>query len=528
MCLLVPVVALMLEVGWAEEQVPNPDSYEVFAQPKEYPDDGPRSIELDPALDGGDASPFGWHDTDGTPGAEFTITRGNNVYAYTDIDANNEPDPGSAPDGGPLLEFIFPLDLGHDPAAYRPASVTNAFYWLNVIHDVLYGYGFDEAAGNFQENNYGAGGIAGDPILIEVQDGSFTNGITVVTPPDGGSPRIQLGLFTLTNPRRDSALSSYALSYAVGRAVTLRLVGGPSTVDCLDTQESTGMSVGWSDWIALVLTADPSETATTSRGVGTYIFGQPPTGSGIRDAPYSTDFVLNPLTYDSIKSLSYPFGTGNVWATMLWQVYWELVGEHGFNPDIYGDWTTGGNNLVLQLVIDGMKLAPCHPGFVDGREAILLADEELTGGENRCAIWRGFAARGLGFGAEQGSAGSLTDGVEAFDLPPECENTGVDGEHTDTGNAAWVSLAAASTPNPVGTTAPIRFSLRRGADVRLSIYDARGREVVTLLDEWTPAGEHVAVWDGARGDGRSAESGVYFVRLRSGDRSAMQKVVFAR
>src|SRR5262245_56004853 len=64
-----------------------PASYQVFAQPKEYPDDGPRTIEVDPAAAGGPASPFGWHDTNGAPGAEYTVTRGNNVHAYTDVDA---------------------------------------------------------------------------------------------------------------------------------------------------------------------------------------------------------------------------------------------------------------------------------------------------------------------------------------------------------------------------------------------------------------------------------------------------------
>ena len=44
------------------------------------------------------ASPFGWHDTNGAAGAEFTVTQGNNVHAYTDIDANNSPDAGSSPD----------------------------------------------------------------------------------------------------------------------------------------------------------------------------------------------------------------------------------------------------------------------------------------------------------------------------------------------------------------------------------------------------------------------------------------------
>src|SRR5690606_4421907 len=92
------------------------------------------------------ASPFGWHDVNGAVGAEFTTTQGNNAHAYTDTDANNLPDPGSSPNCGAGLDCDFPLDLSQAPSAYRPAAVTNLFYWNNTIHDIQYRYGFNEAA----------------------------------------------------------------------------------------------------------------------------------------------------------------------------------------------------------------------------------------------------------------------------------------------------------------------------------------------------------------------------------------------
>ena len=54
-----------------------------------------------------------------------------------------------------------------------------------------------------------------------------------------------------------------------------------------------------------------------------------------------------------------------------------------------------GNILMLQLVIDGMKLQPCYPTFLNARDAIILADRALTGGKNECTLWEGFASRGL-------------------------------------------------------------------------------------------------------------------------------------
>src|SRR5262249_46684352 len=143
----------------------------VFALPAQSPDDAPRTVLIDPADPV--ASPFGWHDTDGAPGAEFTDTEGNNVDAQEDRDANDTG--GFRPDGGSSLDFDFPLDLTQDPSQYEAAAITNLFYLNNTLHDVHYKYGFDEAAGNFQVNDYGRGGIGGDPVQADAQDGSGTD-----------------------------------------------------------------------------------------------------------------------------------------------------------------------------------------------------------------------------------------------------------------------------------------------------------------------------------------------------------------
>ena len=86
------------------------------------------------------------------------------------------------------LEDHLSADLGQDPTTYRDAAVTNLFYWTNRVHDVFYGYGFDEGAGNFQFNNYGAGGTGGDAVLAEAHDGSGINNANFATPVDGSAP----------------------------------------------------------------------------------------------------------------------------------------------------------------------------------------------------------------------------------------------------------------------------------------------------------------------------------------------------
>src|SRR5262249_9890461 len=110
-------------------------TYNVYARPVESPSFGSRSLEVNPHDP--IASPFGWHDTDGTPRPEYTDTRGNNVDAYRGT---------FHPEGGRILNFDFPIDFTQDPSTYQSASTTNLFYWNNILHDVHYRYGFTEAA----------------------------------------------------------------------------------------------------------------------------------------------------------------------------------------------------------------------------------------------------------------------------------------------------------------------------------------------------------------------------------------------
>lgn len=391
-----------------------PNDYNVFAWPLESPSHGSRTLQNAPWLAGGIASPYGWHDTNGAAGAEHTITKGNNVQAQEDADANNTG--GFSPNGGATLDFDFPIDFTQTPVNYQSAAITNLFYWNNLIHDVWYKYGFTETSGNFQQNNYGRGGLGNDFVFADALDGSGTNNANFGTPPDGSNPRMQMFVWTPATPDRTSDLDNGVIAHEYGHGISNRLVGGPSNVNCLANAEQMGE--GWSDYFGLVMTMRTGDTGPMGRGIGTYVQNQPTTGGGIRPARYSTSFAVNNFTYaatNNTSTISQPHGIGFVWCTMLWEITWELIGVYGFDPDIYNG--TGGNNIAMQLVIDGLKLTPCNPGFVDGRDAILLADQINNGGANQAYIWAAFARRGLGAGANQGLSTSRTDQVEAFDTP---------------------------------------------------------------------------------------------------------------
>ncbi|HRB69978.1 MAG TPA: M36 family metallopeptidase, partial [Chitinophagales bacterium] len=152
-----------------------------------------------------------------------------------------------------------------------------------------------------------------------------------------------------------------------------------------------------------------------------YVWTQDPNGDGMRRYPYCFDMSVNPLTYADLELNPEVHDIGEVWTSALWDMYWLLIEKYGYDNDLYNG--NGGNNKALKLVIEGLKLQKCNPGFLDSRNAILKADSILNGFANRCEIWTAFARRGMGFSALQGSADLATDQTAAFDLHPLCNTT---------------------------------------------------------------------------------------------------------
>jgi extracellular elastinolytic metalloproteinase len=534
-------------------------SYRVFPLPAESPIHGTYQLVENPADP--EASPFGWHDINGQPGPEYTITRGNNTWAYLDT-ANINASSNNEPNGGSNLVFDFPYDPNFEPNQMKEAAVVNLFYMSNMMHDINYAYGFNEAAGNFQVNNYGNGGVGNDPVRAEAQDGGGTNNANFATPPDGGMPRMQMFLWTSGNStlltvlepegisggyesgaasfgnpitatpiigsvvravdassqpelacqtivnaaqvagkiamirrgecffkqkvrnaqlagaiaviicnfeesllgmgdvasvpnvtipsvmlknsacqlirqaldngeevivrlqepqtsgpaRIDGSFDNGIIAHEFGHGISNRLTGGPSQADCLQNGEQMGE--GWSDFFTLIATAKPGDAGNIPRGIGNYATRSAPNGSGIRRLPYSTNPSINRQTFNDIIGTTAPHPLGEVWVGMVWDLYWALVDVYGWDEDLVNG--TGGNNIAIRLVMDGMKLQNCLPGFVDGRDAIIAADIINYNGEHECLIWEVFARRGLGWSAQQGDNFDRNDGFEAFDTKPEC------------------------------------------------------------------------------------------------------------
>ncbi len=388
-------------------------SYNVIPMPAESPDESPQQLVVNPQDP--IASPFGWHDLNGIFGNDTTNTTGNNVFAQDDVDGNNTG--GVRPDGGAGLIFNFPFNPAGAPNTYLNAAIVNLFYVNNVMHDVFYHYGFDEAAGNFQEFNYTSDGLEGDAVRADAQDGSGTNNATMATPPDGTPPRMSQFIFDVTNPNRDSSMENGIIIHEYTHGISNRLTGGPADAFALQALQSRGMGEGWSDFVALWLTQVPSEIASTPRPMGAYVLGDPPTGPGIRTYPYSYDMSVNPHTLDDFNDIQQFHYAGEIWASALWDMNWLLINKYGYSDDKY--YGTAGNNIAMQLVIDGMKLQPANPSFLEARDAILAADLANNGGANFFEIWSAFARRGFGFSASDGGDADSPVVVAAFDLPPQ-------------------------------------------------------------------------------------------------------------
>ena len=414
------------------------------------------------------ASPLGWHNTGSV---SYPIMRGNNVHAYQDADANNLP-PATEPSCGSSLSCDFGINLGGLPSSYQSAAVANLFYWNNVVHDVQYQYGFDEAGGNFQVNNFNNGGQGGDDVQAEAQDGSGTCNANFSTPADGGRPRMQMFTCNQVSPARDGDLDNGVIVHEYGHGISIRQVGGPSNSGCLSNSQQGGE--GWSDWFALVYTAEVGDRGDDARGIGTYLFGQPPNGPGIRPQPYSTDPAVNDYTYESIRGQVIPHGVGSVWAQVLWEAYWALVDAHGFDPDLYDVSAGAGNHRALLYINEGLKNTACSPTFVDARDGIIQAAVDNFGGTDVCLLWDAFANFGLGTDAVSGGSNS-TSPTNGFQIPAQCQcqpapvaNAGPDqqiclGESATLGTAAvpgqtysWSpggETTAQITASPTSTTA---------------------------------------------------------------------------
>ncbi|KAJ1341254.1 hypothetical protein BSLG_010739 [Batrachochytrium salamandrivorans] len=207
-----------------------------------------------------------------------------------------------------------------------------------MVHDVFYKYGFTEPAGNFQRDNFNR----------------------------------DLYIFTATEPNRDPALDNTVTVHELTHGLSNRLTGGAQTKMCMTETESRGLDEGYSDMMALIFTAKPEDTRNTEKVIGEYIEG----------------------TQKDTRKDSYRLG--EIWASMLFEVYWNFVEEYGFSANLHDATQKKGNIIFLQLFVATLMIQPCNPKFESAYDTMLAADDIYYGGIHEHLIIKGFAKRGLG------------------------------------------------------------------------------------------------------------------------------------
>jgi hypothetical protein len=331
-------------------------------------------------------------------------------------------------------------------SAQLNAKIVQVFYAANWLHDLFYDLGFDEAAGNMQSDNYGRGGIGGDPLVVNA---AFL-GTFAMTTADGSSPALVMGLNTFSLSRRDTSAFDFPVfahewtHTMMGRLTRLGYQG-----------QAGALHEGTADFVGLFLMVDRRHRHAapgTGDFHGAYPLGAygnldydlpgdawPPAGTperpdntyyhGIRRFPYSASLAINPLTFAHIsdrKPLPQGFepfdwklrsftpheihSAGEVWASALWQCARNILAD---TPE--PDFASRHRRFLAQLVA-ALKLFPFDATFTEARDAVLMAvraDDEAD--YLRCRA--GFARRGLGAGAVSPPRDSinLREVVESFE-----------------------------------------------------------------------------------------------------------------
>ena len=372
--------------------------------------------------------------------------QGNNVHVFRGA-PDVEGAQGTTQADGWHFEFTFNT---------ADAAETNLFFLTNFLHDFFYDLGFDEAAGNFQENNFGRGGIGGDS-LAAVARADGRNNATFEPNPDGQRSIMSMFLWDATgcwaqdvdgdgtldlDGDFDTDIAIHEFHHGVSNRLNTQWTG----------VEADAMGEGGSDFFAYSI----NNNTTLAE------YAYPP--SGIRS--------INGKTYGDFTCIYIPFfdilicdehANGEVFADVLWDM------REQFRADNVGGSNAAAINMSHQLYVDALKLSPPSPTMLDLRDSILMADglrnpsNDPGGSVNHCRIWDVFATRGMGAAAQDtDDTGSYTV-VEDFTGAPECP--GLPAPPTVTASA----LVANATEAGV---VPGKFRLTRTGDTShaLTVY----------------------------------------------------------
>jgi len=83
-------------------------------------------------------------------------------------------------------------------------------------------------------------------------------------------------------------------------------------------------------------------------------------------------------------------------------------------------------------------------------------------------------------------------------------------------------------PNPFNPSTTLGFDIPKADQALVRIFDVKGREVITLMDQNMEAGHYQLVWNGNTRDGHLVEAGLYFALIQVGQDSGVQKLLMIK
>ncbi len=420
-----------------------------------------------------------------------TALEGNNAHVYSDVNNSTTPDsseeiePSGSLEGQPVFDYPW-TDFSASPLAHncstdfpctwasggsstswetnRKQDAAQVFWFVNNFHDHLEEppIGFTPAAGNFQFDNHGEGGVGGDPVDVGADSGAdefavehertvAANNSFMRTEQDGVSPHMVLSLFLPegsesyidANSGDDASLVYHEYTHGLSHRLITDAQGFPR----LDGAEPEAMGEAWSDWYAMDYLV--SQDLVPDRAPGdVYVAYYLSHGNrqAFRtmaiDCPVGivgAEGCINGQTghqggytladYGKVIGVPESHSDGEIWGQTLWQIRQALPAPSG---------TCAGpcSPKVEDLITRAMELGPVDPTILQERDAILQADSEDFAGADLATLWSVFAQRGMGYYASDRGSEDTTP-VADFHTPP-----------------AATTNAPPATPTPTVETSP--------------------------------------------------------------------------
>ncbi len=228
----------------------------------------------------------------------------------------------------------------------------------------------------------------------------------------------------------------------------------------------------------------------------------------------------------------------------------------GDPDDLCVAWNVAVSSPVVSMVVEGDMAVLVHdaePGYLQvvdpGGEVgpVAVSEPFATSGDLRSACWYGgylytntlavddmnTPAAPAYLGCGTGSTGALYADADwlvtgAGLYPLQCGGVTAIDDITDPIPSVPEAVRLLAVPNPFNPQTTVKFDLPWDSQVKLDVFDVRGRRVRTLTDERMTAGSHGVTWDGRDDAGRSLASGVYLARLATDRRATTARLVLVR